>query len=75
MREIVAGGAGLGQIVGVRWAIGLGVAALVSVAGVEAAHWRAAVTGAGEEHVVQMPAPISTQAPPELSAPDPGDDP
>jgi hypothetical protein len=74
MREIDAAPPGLGPIVGGRWAIGLGVAVVLSVAGIEAAQWRAAAKGADEEHVVQIPAPISTPAAPDMSAPDPGDD-
>lgn len=74
MCEIVVAKARVGPIVGARWAIGLGVVALLSVAGVEAAHWRAAATGADREHVVQMPVPSATPAAPDTSAPDPGDD-
>jgi hypothetical protein len=75
MREIVAEKAGQGRMVGARWAIGLGVAALLGVAGVETAQWRAAGAGADGEQIVQLPAPTSTPAAPGMSAPDPGDDP
>ena len=65
-REILAG----------RWALGLGSALVLSLGAVEAVHWSALSRATSFEQVVQQPAPISSPAShPDVSAPDPGDNP
>jgi hypothetical protein len=66
----------VGQILGAPWALGLGSALVLLLAAVEGAHWSATFRGSGVEQVIQQPAPISSPAShPDVSAPDPGDNP
>jgi hypothetical protein len=65
-----------GEVLAGRWAFGLGCAFVLLLAAVEAAHGYAASRRPGFEQVVQLPAPISSPAShPDVSAPDPGDNP
>jgi hypothetical protein len=64
------------MVLGGRFALGLGLALLLLLGSVEAAHWQAASRSTGFEQVVQMPAPIASPTfHPDVSAPDPGDNP
>jgi hypothetical protein len=71
-----AGSSPAGEILAGRWAFGLGSALLLLLAAVEGAHWQAMSRHAAFEQVVQQPAAISSPAShPDVSAPDPGDNP
>ena len=65
------------DVLGRRWALGLGGALVLLLAVVEAEHWQAAFReGAAVEQIVQQPAHIASPAArAEPYAPDPGDDP
>jgi hypothetical protein len=64
------------MVLGGRFALGLGSGLLLLLGTVEAAHWQAVSRSAGFEQVVQMPAPVTSPAShPDVSAPDPGDNP
>ena len=62
---------------GARWAAGLGIALLVSLAGLTAVRWLG-TPAAATEQIVQIPVAAVAPTPPprpELLAPDPGDTP
>jgi hypothetical protein len=70
------GAAAAGEILAGRWAAGLAGALVLLLAAVEGAHAYAISQRAGVEQVVQQPVPITTPAThPDVSAPDPGDNP
>ena len=65
-----------GEILAGRWALALGSALAILLAVVEAAHWQAASQIAHFEEVDQQAVPISSPSShPDVSAPDPGDNP
>jgi hypothetical protein len=65
-----------GEILAGRWALGLGSALVILLAGAEAAHWQTMSQVARFEEVVQQSVPISSPSShPDVSAPDPGDNP
>jgi hypothetical protein len=73
--EMAASAAAAGVLAG-RWAMGLGSALALLMAGVEGAHGLAERHRVDFEQIIQEPAPISTPAShPDISAPDPGDNP
>ena len=68
--------AGASGVLAGRWAFGLASALVLLLAAVEGAHWVALTRQPGVMQIVRLPAPVSSPTfHPDVSAPDPGDNP